>query len=265
MQRAAALNPTTEAATPSSPSGSTTAQATSARASTSTSKGDQSARSGAKESKIVFVDGNEEHWSFADPSTSTATTAEPEASSSSGSGWNSWLLQASSSSSKGKHREGKGLHSEFSAPSTSKGLGPVGRRKFGTFEGEEKKESEGGGKKKDGDSSSAERATGRDKAEKKRPSTSREWSLEPDLDVDQDTEHVKRAEGKGERREAETKSIRGNSGAARYHRGDQTGARQEGKKAKKARKSLDVSNPEIAVHPAFLAAYHPTVSHTSQQ
>lgn len=261
MQRAAALNPTTEAATPSSPSATTTP----ARASTSTSTGDGSTKGDAKESKIVFVDGNEEHWSFADPSTSTATTAEPEGSSSSGSGWNSWLLQASASSSKGKHREGKGSHSE-SAPSTSNGLGPVGRRKFGTFEGEEKKGSEGGGKKKDGASSSAEGAAGRDRAEKKRPSTSREWSLEPDLDVDQDAEHVKRADGKGERHEAESKSIRGNYGAARYHRGDQTGARQEGKKAKKARKSLDVSSrPDNAVHPAFLVAYHPAMSHTSQQ
>lgn len=119
----------------------------------------------------------------------------------------------------------------------------MGRRKFGKFEGEEKKESDGGSKKKDGASASAsvEGASGRQKAEKKRSSTSRDWSLEPDLELDQDAEHVKGSERRGDRREAESKSIRGNSGAARYHRGDQTGARQEGKKAKKARKSLDVS------------------------
>lgn len=134
--------------------------------------------------KIITVDDNPEHWSFA--STSSVDT-NSDYSSEQQVGWNSWLLETGgdgSASAKTKAKKRKSVGDD--EVQTTHAHTSMGRRTFGTFAGEGENEEE---EEEDDSASSTPH-------KKSRPRAPRRRSLEPDFEEGQSLRDRSKAKAK---------------------------------------------------------------------
>lgn len=214
----ASSSPSTKKASPSTPAkdDSTTANTKTGDASSSSSKA-RGTTTTAKP-RIVTLDGNEEHWGFAETpafvsSSAVASAAEEEAPAQ---GWNQLLLASSSSSS--SRRKGKETSRSTSAgdgneaPTSAAG----GRRKFGKFRAEKLLE------EAEEEKRAAREAASGSKGKRRRQGGDDEGVLEPDFEFGESkARKVKGAESMRDRAKREGKGAGEKSKKARRSVGDE--------------------------------------------